>query len=109
MSLTSMVPWFTLVACLGTQALRLHQSIHPLLSTSNPQILQVIMDLAITIDGAACQPRLLNLTYDHLVLIRSRRERLFKPSVIATVVDSQNLAHRADGMLMLVLFDEGVL
>jgi len=25
------------------------------------------------------------------------------------MVDSQNLAHRADGMLMLVLFDEGVL
>jgi len=49
------------------------------------------------------------LTYDHLVLIGSRREWLFKPGVIATVVDSQNLAHGADGMLMLVLFDEGVL
>ena len=67
------------------------------------------MDLAITLDGAACQPRLLNLGHNHLVLTRSRREWLFKPGVIATVVDSQNLAHGADGMLMLVLFDEGVL
>lgn len=66
------------------------------------------MYLAVTVDGAALQPRLLDLARQSLVLKTSHRSGLLLPRVITAPIHLQHLAQGAYCMLLLMIPGECV-
>ncbi len=72
-----------------------HEPMHPMATATFTQIAQILGDLAMPIDTAAGQPVVLDQSQQALVLLGALTVGRASPGVIASPVDAQHGAHRA--------------
>ncbi len=95
----AIAPSTTAITSLGLEAFCAHQAIDPMLVTTLAQVGQVGRNLAIAIDPARFQPRLLDERQEQPVLLGPLGFGSGLPSVVAAGMDAHYAAHRANGML----------
>ena len=84
------------VAYLSSEFCYTHQAINPVLTTTFPQLLQIAIDLAVTIDATALQPELLDEPGKPCICNVPLGSRLTQPGVISVGVHDKQIAESAN-------------
>src|SRR6185312_713634 len=104
----AVAPRTTPIADLGTKSLLAHQPSHAMLAAALTELLQVVVDLAVSVHPTAFQPCLLDRSQQAAILTRPGRFGRRSPRVIPARVHPHHPAQRSHRMLRLVCLDERV-
>jgi hypothetical protein len=84
------------IAYLSSESCYTHQTINPVLTTTFPQLSQIAIDLAVTIDATALQPELLDEPGKPCICNVPLGSRLTQLGVISTGVHVEQITESAN-------------